>query len=56
MKNKNDTPTMKLSGEESDILEQFLAISTDGRIAGAAIEHALLTSLAFALRRTARGC
>lgn len=56
MKNKHDTPAMNLTREETDALEQFLAVSTDGRMAGAAIEHALLTSLAFALRRTARGC
>jgi hypothetical protein len=49
-----DFPVVELTREESDMLLRFLAVSAESRAAGKSLEHRLLTSLAFALRRLNR--
>lgn len=47
---------LQLTREESELLQRFIALSTNERVASMSLENALLTSLAFALRNTTKGC
>lgn len=47
---------LQLTRQESELLQRFIALSTNERVESMNLEHALLTSLAFALRDTTKGC